>query len=151
MHRVGLVLQQVIGSVSAAGFLVGHGRVDEIALRLEAGSRELANRVGHRRGEVEHVDRAASPDLAVDQLSAERIIAPAVLIYGNDVGVSHQKDGRSVRVGSFDARDEVPASGGRFVALDVDTGSLEEGSEQIDVALFLAGLDRSVVHAAVAD
>ena len=33
---------------------------------------------GHRRGEVEHVDRAAAPDLAVDELAAERIAAPAV-------------------------------------------------------------------------
>ena len=82
-----------------------------------------AERDGHRRGEVEHVDRAAAPHLAVDELAAERIAPPAVGVRGHDVGVAHQQQRRRGRIAALDARDEVLAPGPRLVALEVETVS----------------------------
>ena len=71
---------------------------------------EVAERDRHRGREVEHVDRAAAPDLVVDDLARERIAAPAVGVDGHDVGVAHQQQRGRVRVAALDARDEVLAA-----------------------------------------
>ena len=109
-HRVALVLEQVLGAPRAEVLLVGDREVDERAARREARAGEVAERDRHRRGEVEHVDRAAAPDLAVDDLAAERIAPPAVGVHRHDVGVAHQQQRRRGRIAALDARDEVLAA-----------------------------------------
>ena len=92
----------------------------------------------HRRGEVEHVDRAASPHLAVDELTAEGIVPPSVGVRGHDVGVPHQQQRGRGRIGAFDARDEARSSGSGLVALDVETVTFEVRLEQIRAAHLLS-------------
>ena len=84
---------------------------------------EAPERDGHRRGEVEHVDRAAAPHLAVDDLAAERVALPAVGVHRHDVGVAHQQQRR--RVGSVPSMRATRLSrpGLRLVALEVEPAS----------------------------
>jgi hypothetical protein len=60
----------------------------------------------HGSGEVQHVDRAAPPHLAVDELARERITRPALHVDRNDVRMTHQAEPRRGRVGALDARDD---------------------------------------------
>ena len=71
---------------------------------------EVAEGDRHRRGQVQHVDRAAAPHLGQrgpvpprrggDQLAAERITAPAGGVGGHDVGVAHEAQAGRRRVGA---------------------------------------------------
>ena len=105
----------------------------------------------HRRREVEHVDRAAAPHLAVDQLAAERVVAPAVRADGHDVGVAHQAQRRRRRVGALDPRHHRRPPGARLVAGDVESGPLEERLQHVGVARLEARVGAAVVDAFVAD
>ena len=62
--RVGVVVGHPAGAVGAAGLLVGDGEVEQVARAAGTPrSASVAERHGHRRREVEHVDRAAAPHL----------------------------------------------------------------------------------------
>ena len=100
---VGLVLHEVLGAVRAARLLVGDTGVDERALRAEAGRGQLLHGHGHRARQVEHVDRAAAPQPAVDDLARERIVLPALLVHGHHVGVAEQAQARRARIAALDA------------------------------------------------
>ena len=102
--RIGLVVGHPLHAVRAARLLVGDGEVDQVAAGAEPTGGEVAKGDRHRRGEVEHVDRAAAPDLAVDQLATERIARPSALVDRHDIGVAHQAQARSGRVAALDAR-----------------------------------------------
>ncbi len=58
---VGGMVGQPLRPVGAERFLIGDGEVDERAVRSEARLGEVTRRDRHRRGEVEHVDRARVP------------------------------------------------------------------------------------------
>ena len=141
----------MIGAPRAEALLVGDREVDERALGLEPRTREALERDRHRRGEVEHVDRAAAPDLTVDQLAAERIALPPVGIHRHDVGVTHQQQRRRRRIAALDARDEALAPGKRLVPLEVEPGVAEVLREQVDTARLVTRLRRAVVHTRVAN
>ena len=104
-------------------------------------------------GEVQHVDRAAAPHLAVHQLAAEGIARPVLGRHGHDVGVAHQAQRRRRRVGALDAGDEAGAAGRPvgLVDLDVEAAALQVGAQHVAGAHLLAGGDGAVVHALVAD
>ena len=70
VHGVALVVEQPVGAPGAERLLVGDREVDQRALRAEPAVGEAAERDRLRRGEVEHVDRAAAPHEAVDDLGA---------------------------------------------------------------------------------
>ena len=139
----------------AARLLVGAGEVDEGPPRpppaRPAGERLERDRLGG--GEVQHVDRAAAPDLAVDQLAAERVARPGLGIDGHDVGVAHQAEGRGLRVGALDAGHQAGAARRvlRRVHLEVQSAALEVAAQGVAVAHLLARQDGAVVHAPVAD
>ncbi len=126
-------------------------------LRSEARLREAAHRDGHRRGLVQHVDRAPSPHLharrAVDELAAERVARPALLRHRDDVGVAHERDGGCVAIGSFDAGDERRALRrvGMVEAFDVEPDRSQVAGQRIRVAALVPRVDVAVVHAPVAD
>ena len=101
---VPVVVDHVLGAPVPAGLLVGDAEVDQRALRPEALVGELAEGDGHRRRDAEHVDGAAAPHLAVDQLAAERVAGPAVGVHRHDVGVAHQAQRRGVGIAALDAR-----------------------------------------------
>jgi len=137
--------------VRAERLLVGDGQVDQRPLRSETAARERLRRHRHGRREVQHVDRAAAPHLAVDELAAVGITAPAVGVGGDDVGVTHEHERRGLRVGALDAGDEAGPSRQWLVALDVEPRSLEVGLENVDAARLVSGRVGAVVDAAVAD
>ena len=105
----------------------------------------------HRGGEVEHVDGAPAPDLAVDQLAAERVAPPPVRVDGHDVGVAHQEQRRRVGVAALDAGDEAGPTRRRLVALDVQTRAVEVTCQQVRAADLAPRFARAVVDARVAD
>ena len=137
--------------VRTAALLVGHGEVDQVALRAEAGGGEVLERDGHRGGEVQHVHRAAAPHLAVDQFAAERVAAPAGFVDGHDVGVAHQAQGGRVGVGALDAGHQRLALRRRPEGLEVQPRAAEVLAEDVRVAGLEAALGRAVVDAAGAD
>jgi hypothetical protein len=118
--RLASVVGHPLHPVGATGFLVGDGEVDQIALGAEPRAYEVAEGDGHRRREVEHVDRATAPHLAVDQLAAERVAAPAGLVDRHHVGVAHQAEARRVGVGALDPGDERRPTRGWLVLLEVE-------------------------------
>src|SRR5439155_26509820 len=77
LHVVPGVFGEPLRTPGPERLLIRDGRIDERALRPEVALKKALQRDGHRRGDVEHVDRAASPYLAVDELAGERIVLPA--------------------------------------------------------------------------
>ena len=150
-HRVPGMGGQPLGAVVAAGLLVGHRQVDQGALGPKPGGGEVAGGDGHGCRQVEHVDGAAAPNLAVDELAAEGILAPVLRCHRDDVGVAHQAHRRGFRVPAFDAGDQRGALGERLVALEVEAAAGEVGPQHVDAALFMARRRRPVVDALVAD
>ena len=149
--RVAVVVGHPAHAVRAAALLVGHGEVDQVALGAEAGGGQVLERDGHRGGEVQHVHRAAAPHLAVDQFAAERVAAPAGFVDGHDVGVAHQAQGRSVRIGALDAGHQRLALRRRPEGLEVQARAAKVLAEDVRVAGLEAALGRAVVDAAGAD
>ena len=148
---VPVVVDHVLGAPVPAGLLVGDAEVDQRALRPEALVGQLAERDGHRRRDAQHVDGAAAPHLAVDQLAAERVAGPAVGVHRHDVGVAHQAQRRGVGIAALDARDDRRAPGPAVVAGDVEAGPLEVRLQEVGVADLVAGVRGPVVDALVAD
>ena len=146
-----VLLAHPLGAPVAAGLLVGDAEVDEGALRLPTAARQLPKGHCHRRGDVQHVDGATAPHLAVDQLAAERVATPAGRVHRHHVGVPHQAQRGCRGVAALDARHHRPAPGQRLELFDTDTGTLEVAAEQFGVACLVARLGRAVVHALVAD
>ena len=115
----------------------------------------VPERDGHRRRDVEHVDRAAAPHL-VDPVGVAMISPPngsrsSPGVDRHDVGVAHQAQARRGRVAALDAGDERRPSGRRLPSLDVDARAFDEGLQHVGVAGLLARRRRPVVDALVAD
>ena len=151
VDRVTCVIGHPLHPVRAARLLVGDAEVDQVAARAEPGGGEVVERDRHRRRQVEHVDRTATPHLAVDQLAAERIATPPRLVDRDDVGVAHQAQARSVPVGALDAGHHRGTTGRRLEPLDVEAGGAEVRGERVCVAALEPRPRRPVVHAPVAD
>ncbi len=148
---VPMVLGHPVGSPDAARLLVGHAEVDEVALGPEAFRGEAAEGDGHRRGQVQHVDRPAAPHLAVDHLAGERIVPPPVGVHRHHIGVGHEAQRWRVRIGPFDPGDQRVTSRSRGEAFDLEPCTFEVLHEQVGVPRLLAGVGRAVVDAFVAD
>ena len=108
---LGLVLGEPPRTVGPEGLLVGDADEQEVAFGTESLVREVAHRDGHRRREVQHVDRAPSPYLAVDDLSAERVVLPVLAVGGDDIGVPEKGQRGGVGVSPFDFGHQRGASG----------------------------------------
>ena len=145
------MLAQPLGAVRAAGFLVGHAEVDQVAGGTDPLLEQMREGHRHRRGHVEHVDRAAPPDLAFDEFAAEGVAAPAVGRHRDDVGVAHPADRGRVGIAAFDPSHHGLAAEGRFERLDVRALPLEERFERVAVAHLVTRCSRPVVHALIAD
>ena len=94
MEELGPLLDEPARAVLAAGLLVGDRREDDVAPQLRA---RAAQREHHRQlhgDHVLHVDRAAAPDHAVDEIAAERVARPGLRVDGDDVDVAEQDERR---------------------------------------------------------
>ena len=152
--QIVVALDHLLRALIPAVLLVGHGPEDQIAARSEPFVGETPDGEGHRCRLVQHVDRAAPPHLAVDELAPERISRPTVgLVRRDDVGVPHERQRRRGRVRSGDARHERSATVDGLVPVDVDAGSFHDGTQGVGVDRFVAQRRDAVepAHAAVAD
>ena len=149
--RVPVLVDHVLGAPLPAGFFVGDAEVDQRALGPEALGRQLAERHRHRRRDVEHVDGAAAPHLAVDQLAGEWVAGPPIGVHRHDVGVAHQAQRRCRGVAALDAGDDRGPAGPAVESLHVEPGALEVRLQQVGVAHLVAGVGGAVVDALVAD
>ena len=136
--------------MGAGCLFVGRADHDEGAGGPTGRSRQAADGDGHGRGEVEHVDRATTPDLTVDQVAPEGIAGPASG-GGDHVEVTHQRQGRSRRVSPLEPHDDRPPPWGGLEGLQFDARAGQVLDQHIGVAHLVAGADVSVVHAGVAD
>ena len=150
VDRVALVVEQPVGAPPAQGLLVGDREVDQGAAGPEPAVGETAEGDRLRCGEVEHVDRTASPHEAVDDVGAERVAAPAVGVHRHDVGVAHEHERRRVGVGALELHHQALAPRLRLVDLVIPRAG-EVAGEQVDAAGLLPGRHRAVVDAPVAD
>ena len=96
---LGVLVDQPVGAVPAAGFLVGGGAEDDVAAQAgdrvrggiaagrAGGAGEAAHDLHLHRDHALHVDGAAAPDVSVGQIRGERVVAPAGRLRGHDVQV----------------------------------------------------------------
>ena len=148
---VPVLVDHPLGTPPPARLLVGDTEVDQRALRTKAVPGEVLERGGHRRRDVQHVDGAAAPDLAVDDLAAERVARPGVAVDRHDVGVAHEAQRRRVGIGAVDAGDERPPTRTGLEPLHGEAGAFEVRLQQVGVAGLAARVGRAIVDALVAD
>ena len=113
---------------------------------------DLAGDDGHRRGQVEHVDRATPPHDAVLDLGAEGIARPLGLVDGHDVRVPHEGQGRAGAAGvrALHRDHEGRATRVRGDAFDGHGQAREEILEKVGGALLSSRVGGQVVDAAQA-
>ena len=123
VEQVPVLLREEASADIAAGFLVGENGEDHIARqRRPLALRPHEGRHEHRDRPF-HVDGAASPDVAVEKLAAERWPRPALVRGRDDVDVPLQQQRRPVA--ALDPRDEVGAVRDLGVERRLDPGVLQ--------------------------
>ena len=138
---VGAVLGEPLRAGDPARFLVGGRGEEDVAAQardrvvrgIEAGGtclgREHPDDSQLHRDHGLHVDRAATVDVAVDEVGRERIVAPAVGRRGHDVEMREQEQRIAARaVAAQPGVDGAPA-GDRFDDLGLEAGRLEQRRE----------------------
>ena len=103
--RVRMLLDEPAETVSRPHFLVRDDDEHEVACQRHPLTRDRCERDRARRDLVLHVERAATPDLAVDEVSRPRIALPLRRIGEHRVRVGEEPERRTVA--ASDARDEV--------------------------------------------
>ena len=149
--RIALVVGHPLHAVRTTRFLVGNREENQIAFRAKIGCSEVTERDGHRCSEVQHVDGATPPYLAVDQLATERIVRPTRFVDRNDIGVSHQAQRRCLWIAAANARHQRAAARRWFVLLHVEAACAEKLPQQVGIANLEAGLCCAIVDTAIAD
>ncbi len=122
----------------AERLFVCDGDVDEVTFGPEPLVGKMPDRDRHRRGEVEHVNSTATPDLAVDQLPSERVMPPLGRIGRDDICVPDESERGCARPASFDPGDQRAASGEGFVRLKVKTMALESSLDGLGAPVLVA-------------
>src|SRR5207248_9536738 len=106
-------------------------------------ARQRRDRDRLRRDLALHVERTATPDLAVTELAAERVELPLGGIGQHDVRVREKQHPRAVPT-SRNARDEIRALGYARVQLARDAVLLEVVTQQLGGTRLVAGGIRRV-------
>src|SRR4029453_6859628 len=109
---------------------VGGGAEDQIAGGLESFTRQRRDRDRFRGDLSLHVERAATPDLTVAQLTAERIGAPLRGVGEHDVRVREEEKRRAVAA-SGNTCDQVRALGNLRVQLALHAALLEVVAQEL--------------------
>jgi hypothetical protein len=124
------------GSEDASGLFVREHGEDQVA-------RCAATGVGTQRGVHQHgdaalhVERPTTPQIAVDDLAAERAMAPVLVDRSDDVDVALKQKRRSLAA-TFDAGNEIRPAWLALVARVFDMGVGEEPLDQLDRKVLLA-------------
>ncbi|CAN5857650.1 hypothetical protein BH23ACT5_BH23ACT5_00820 [soil metagenome] len=135
-------------AVCPGALLVGHCDEEQVPRHRRLAREVGPERVGHRRREIEHVDGAPSPDVPVTDFSGEGIHRPPPGVDRYYVEVGDEGEGGAFRVAARYPVDHRLATGGGLEDLTL-------GPEEVAKGFYgphlVAGVDRPVVHAAVAD
>ena len=113
-EQFGAVAHHMPGAIVASGLLIGEEGNNEVPSRDESLGQHGPDGGDDHRVHVLHVHRAAAPQQPVLDDAFEGIDAPVLCGCGNDVGVAVDDESRSLRIGAFDAGDEVGPSRGGF-------------------------------------
>jgi hypothetical protein len=119
-----VVLDDEARAVVAAALFVAEQAQDDVSGRRCGGLGRLQEGGEHHRHAALHVERAASPDVAVGHLSAERWPQPAPLRW-DDVDMALHQEPRRAALASK-SRDQVRPLRVLRNDLDLAAGSLEE-------------------------
>jgi hypothetical protein len=133
VEQLGVLVDEPGSALQPARLLVGEHAEDDVAGRL-AGSR-TQERLRHHRHRPFHVERAAPPQHAVADLSAEGRQAPALALGRDDVHVALEQERRRLAP-ALDAGDQVRPVGRRGIEPALDTCSLEQAGEVTDAIGF---------------
>jgi len=107
-HRIRMLLDEPLEPEARPHFFVGCGDEDQVALRLEAVARQRGDRDRARCHLPFHVERAATPDLAVSELARPRVRLPFRGVRKHRVRMGQKGQPRPV-AGSGNPGDEVRA------------------------------------------
>ena len=133
-----MLLDEPAQAVPGTDFLVGDDEEHEISRGDEALAGERGERDRARRHLILHVERAAPPDLAVDEVARPGIALPLGGVREHGVGMGQEREGRTVA--ALDPGDEVRAVrlAGEELALHAVLGEVVAGSSAACVS-FRAG------------
>src|SRR5262249_5880185 len=126
-----------------ADLLVGGGDEDQVARAAPALSREGRYGDRARRHLALHVESAAAPHLAVDELAPERVALPLARVGEADVGGGGARERRAATAPA-DPRDEVRALGRARVEGALDASRLEMVAQELGGERLVAGRVRRV-------
>src|SRR5690606_38513149 len=121
LDELAVLLAEEERAVAAARLLVRHAREDEIALELGPLAREAAHDGHAHRRVVLHVDGAASPEAAVEDLAGERRMGPALGLDLDHVEAGREQE-RALPAAAAQPRDDVPAAGRALEDRRLDAG-----------------------------
>ena len=136
-------LDEPLQPEAVADLLVGCRDEDEIAGAAPSFARERGERHCVRSDLPLHVEGAAAPYFAVDELATERVALPLGRRGKHDVGVREQRERRAVAPAA-DAGDEVGALGRLRVELALDPRRLEVVAQHLCGGRLVAGRVRRV-------
>jgi hypothetical protein len=137
LEELGMLVDEVAGPLVAARLLVGQDTEDHVAGRQHAAGLGPHEGREHHRDAALHVQRSASPHVAVVQLAGKRLVAP-IAAGRHDIDVSLQEQ-RSGHAPSGKAGDQVGA--GRIASEDPDLASeiLQQPADPVHAFALVAG------------
>ncbi len=129
-EQLGVVVGEPGGALPSARLLVGEDHEQHVAGKLHALALRPEERGDHHRDPVLHVERAPTPDPAVNQLAAEGRAAPPLVHRGDDVDVALQDQPRAGAAGK--PSHEVGTLGSGAVHLPFDSLGAEQRADPLD-------------------
>jgi hypothetical protein len=136
---VRVLLGEELRAQGAAVLLVAQDRKDEAAPPFRVRAQERR----HEHGDAAlHVERSATPDVAVDEVAAKRRVRPPLAGGGDDVDVPVEDERRSVCARK--PGEEIRPARLLLVAAAVDAGCAEQRLDVRDAPLLVAGRVRRV-------
>ena len=134
-EEVRVVVGEPGGAVDAPGLLVGQHDQEEIPRRRHTFALGAQEGADHHRHPVLHVEGAAPPDPALDQLGREGWMGPALVDGGDHIGVALQDQARATP--SLQPGDQVRPAGIGPVSVPVDAGFGQQPADVLDTGLFV--------------
>ena len=137
-NRSGVVFDEEAGAEVAACLLVAVEDEDQVA-----GGRECLVPDSQQRGEEHrdaafHVERAAAPDLPVDEISGERRLLPARAGGGDDIDVPVEQKRRRLPA-SREPHDKVRPLRVAGIEGRLEAGGLEDPGDVLEAGAFVSG------------
>ena len=141
-EELGMLFGEEARALVAAVFLVGEDDEYEVAGQRDVLPLRPQERVHEHRDAALHVERAAAPDVPVDEPALERRVRPALPARGDDVDVALEEQRR--RVAALEPGDEVRPARHPLEGLRLAARLLEQAADELDALGLVAGRIRRV-------